>query len=135
MSNNGTNDKLVLVIDDDEDIRDLIGDTLEEAGFEVVFACNGNQGLEKFEAARPSVVVTDLLMPDKEGIETIFELMRTYKFTNILAMSGGGRSKRGEFLEIAKKLGVAKVRQKPIDLDDLVADVTELAGLKAAPAV
>jgi CheY-like chemotaxis protein len=117
----------ILVIDDDPDVRLLTKVMLESAGHEVVLAANGREGLEAHRRHGPDVVVTDLFMPDKEGIETIAELQRDCPGARIIAMSGGGRSANSaRYLSMATTLGVGAVLSKPFDSRTLLAAVDRL---------
>ncbi len=103
----------ILVIDDDDLVRGMICNALRKEKFEVFEACNGNEGIRKAKEEKPDIVVTDILMPDKEGIETIMELQGLDSKIRIIAMSGGGSAKNMSFLEMAKKVGARHVLSKP----------------------
>lgn len=124
----------VLVIDDEQLIRLQIRSALELEGFVVHEAANGNEGLARMAAARADVVITDILMPDKEGIETILELRRSYPGVKIIAISGGGRTGNKDFLHTAKHLGADRILAKPFGLADLLGLIRELLPA-AAPRV
>jgi DNA-binding response OmpR family regulator len=113
----------ILVIDDELQMRRLIGRILASAGHEVIEAADGNHGLKQFIAHRPNVVVTDIFMPDKEGIETIKELRRIAPTVRIVAISGGGAAHDTVFLEYAKALGADFALVKPFRADALTAAV------------
>lgn len=117
----------VLVIDDNDDLRRALQLFLEEAGFEVAAAPNGLRGLQMQRENPACVVVTDLFMPEKEGIETIVELRRQFPDTRIVAMSGGGTDVGGDYLSVARAVGAEKALRKPFDMQDLVHTVRELA--------
>jgi len=111
-----------LVIDDDPIVRQTIQAILEEAGYSVTCAEDGRRGLAAFRRNRPDVVVTDIIMPEKEGIETILELRRIWPEGRIIAISGGGRTaKKDDFLRIAKGCGADAVLAKPFEPEELVA--------------
>lgn len=117
----------VLVIEDDPDYRILLKDALESAGFDVMTAVNGSDGVDTMARVACAVVITDMLMPEKEGFETILELKRLKSDVHIVAISGGGRSGRGEdLLRHAKVFGAHHTMAKPIVLKDLVALVRSL---------
>lgn len=121
--------KTILVIDDEELIRLQIRNALEMEGFTVYEAANGNEGLTRIALSVPDVVITDILMPDKEGIETILELRRLHPTVRIIAISGGGRTGNKDFLKTAKHLGADRTLAKPFGLADLLKLVREvLAG-------
>lgn len=112
----------ILVVDDDVRIRELIVDTLSGEGYIVVEAAEGGEGIAKFRAHPFDLIITDLYMPEKEGLETIVELRREFPQLKILAISGA----RTEQLRIAKMLGADATLSKPFDLIDLIDAVDEL---------
>lgn len=116
----------ILIIDDEEAVRSTFQDLFEDEGYNVTLASDGNEGIAAFNACPADVVVTDLLMPNKEGIETIVELRKKNPDVGIIAVSGGGAAKRLDFLEMAKKLGADLVIPKPFDLDELSDAVRKL---------
>lgn len=120
------NGKIVLVIDDEQLIRLQMRTALEQEGFVVHEAANGNEGLTRIALAVPHVVITDILMPDKEGIETILELRRRYPSIRIIAISGGGRTGNKDFLRTAKHLGADRILAKPFGLMELLRLVREV---------
>ncbi len=120
--------KRVLVIDDESLVRNAIRLFLESVGYAVDEAAEGDEGIRKFEATQPDLVITDIIMPNKEGIETIIELRRITPAAKILAISGGGRLGDMTVLDYAAKLGASIVLQKPFDPDTLWSAVGELIG-------
>lgn len=118
--------KTVLIADDDDDLRETLAEALEDAGFRVIQAANGEEALARFAADPADLVITDMLMPKTEGFETVFELKRRYKLRNIVAMSGGGRSGNSDILRAAQEMGIRRVFQKPIDLIELIDFVDDL---------
>ena len=117
----------VLIVDDDKDVRKMIRRILERAGFETVEADNGSQGIVRYDEERPDVTIIDLIMPYKEGIETILELKQRFSAQNIIAISGGGRTSAGDYLGMAQRLGADRVFSKPIDPKSLVSAVESMA--------
>jgi DNA-binding response OmpR family regulator len=104
----------ILVFDDEPSILLMIKKMLEKAGHEVDLALNGRDGIELLEKNKPDLVITDILMPEKEGLETIMELKKKYPELRIIAISGGGRIGPDGYLPSAKKLGADMVFQKPL---------------------
>jgi CheY-like chemotaxis protein len=122
----------ILVIDDHEDIRAVVSGVLESAGHEVVLAPNGARGIEAQRRSSADLVITDILMPEKEGLETIRDLKQEFPGLRIIAMSGGGRIPMAtNFLSSAKELGADAVLRKPFGPDDLLEQVQE--ALKPPP--
>jgi CheY-like chemotaxis protein len=120
----------VLVIDDNDDFRSLLRLALEREGFEVRTAANGQEGLAVLQGWGADVVVTDIFMPGKEGIETISEVRKQFPGIRIVAMSGRPSATDFDPLSIAAQLGAAKTLKKPFDIDELIDTVRRLT---AAP--
>ncbi len=114
----------ILVIDDDILVRRTIARILERSGYEVVLAEDGVQGVASFRSERPDLVITDLIMPEKEGIETIIEMRREDPNARIIAVSGGGRLGSMDFLVVAGKLGASEILRKPFEPAELLGCVT-----------
>lgn len=119
--------KLVCVIDDDARIREAVCDILDRAGFATVQAPDGEAGLEVVAREHPQVVVTDIIMPNREGIETIQMLKDKFPSVRVLAMSGSYSPGSVDFLEMAQCLGADDCLAKPFKPADLVARVSTLA--------
>ena len=116
----------VLIIDDDEQIRVLLQQMMEWAGYEVSVAENGKIGM-KMQSQNPAdLVITDLIMPEQEGLETISWLKKEHQETKIIAISGGGRIGPEAYLPAALELGADKVFSKPFDVQEVVSSVKEL---------
>lgn len=118
----------ILVIDDDDDTRETVCNIFTHFGYEVESARNGADGLRLFQDSRHDVVVTDILMPEKEGIETIRELRLLSPHLKIIAMSGGGTRSNFSYLEMAKSLGADSALQKPFLPAQLAEAVADLIG-------
>jgi DNA-binding response OmpR family regulator len=110
----------VLIIDDDEQVRAFLFEILERAGFAVVEAANGMEGLKLYRSQPTDLVITDLIMPEKEGVETIVELRREFPNARVIAISGGGRSGTKDYLAIAAKLGARRTVAKPFSRQELL---------------
>jgi len=115
----------ILVIDDDEQMRALLRDILERAGYEVSEAQHGLEGLKLFRARPADLVVTDLIMPEKEGVETILELRAEFPEVPIIAVSGGGRNGPRDYLEIAARLGARRTVAKPFTRQEILAAIQQ----------
>ncbi|MBM4403927.1 MAG: response regulator [Candidatus Cloacimonetes bacterium] len=116
----------ILVIEDDTSFRGVLVQMLERAGFEVRFAEDGNQALDICGSFSPDIVLTDIIMPDKEGLETIQELLTLNPGLKIIAMSGGGRFGPESYLPLAQKLGAKRTLQKPFMREELLKTITEV---------
>lgn len=112
---------ITLVIDDEPLMRNTIRRMLEGAGHRVVEADNGRRGLAAIEKMRFDVVVTDIIMPEMEGVETVRAIRTLAPGLPIVAMSGGGRLKNDDFLRIAECFGANQTLRKPFSKDELIA--------------
>jgi CheY-like chemotaxis protein len=118
---------LVCVIDDDDLVRQTICGVLNNAGFSTVEASDGDIGLQVVRRSNPAVVVTDILMPNREGIETILLLKAEFPNIGVLAISGSYAPESALYLESAKTLGADDCLAKPFRADELVKRVTRLS--------
>lgn len=115
----------ILVVDDEELARFTIRDILETAGHVVDEAANGNEAIASQVADPFDLIITDIVMPEKEGVETIIELRRDYPDLKIIAISGGGRTKNMDFLKFADEFGADKILAKPFSEEELLERVNE----------
>jgi DNA-binding response OmpR family regulator len=111
----------VLVVDDDDAVRELIKALLEQSGYEVRDAADGEIALTLLKAEPADIVLLDILMPRKEGLETLIELKQHFPKMTVFAMSASGARKGHDFLTIASKFGADGVLQKPFSPDELFA--------------
>ena len=118
----------ILVLDDEPSILLMLKKMLEKAGHDVNIALNGKIGMELFDQNKPDLIITDLIMPEKEGLETIFELRRKYPDLKIIAISGGGRIGPDGYLPGAKLLGANAVFPKPLIPKEFLSAVSDLLG-------
>ena len=109
----------ILVIDDESEVRYAIKAVLEDQGHSVAEAETGTQGLARLENASYDLVICDIIMPDKEGIETIVEIRESLPKQKIVAMSGGGRIKKEDYLAVAAAVGATHTISKPFDAETL----------------
>jgi len=118
----------ILIIDDEPHILLMVKKMLERAGYEIDLASNGSEGLRLFESINPDLVITDIIMPEKEGLETIREMRRRNKDLKIIAMSGGGKISADNYLETARIFGAARLIEKPFSQKLILSYVEELLG-------
>jgi CheY-like chemotaxis protein len=123
----------VLLIDDDNDVREMVAQLLKRGGHTVLAANNGAEGLRQFAAQRADIIITDIFMPEMEGLETIAALRQQAEGIPIIAMSGGWQGSNLDFLGVAKAMGAARCFRKPIDRAELLAAIDELTEPPAAP--
>jgi DNA-binding NtrC family response regulator len=108
----------ILIVDDEEDVRFTLADTLKSRRHEVYEAADGDRALKILSEQDIDLVVTDILMPNREGLETIQEIRMNWPDVKIIAMSGGGRIRNTEFLKVAKKLGADFIIKKPFSMSE-----------------
>lgn len=117
----------ILVIDDDDEIRTMVREMLLRTGHDVTEARNGASGLTEFEKAMPDLVITDIIMPEMEGAETIIHIRSHCPDTKIIAISGGSESlKASVCLRVAEVAGACVMLEKPISRSKLLKAVHEL---------
>ncbi len=113
----------ILIIDDEELVRYTVRKILDGKGHEVAEAKNGDEGMKLHRMEPFDIVITDILMPVREGLETITELRREFPAQKIIAISGGGRTGNLDYLRMAEKMGVSGILPKPFTPDDLLENV------------
>jgi|ERR1700704_1832980 two-component system response regulator (stage 0 sporulation protein F) len=111
----------ILIIDDEEIIRALLRSVLEAAGYEVTEAANGRIGLELYRQNPRDLVITDILMPELNGLDMLLELTREFLRAKVIAISGAGEEKN--VLDVAKLLGARQTFQKPFSVSKLLGAV------------
>jgi CheY-like chemotaxis protein len=116
---------LVLVVDDEEPIRDILREALENAGHRVVTASDGREALRLYHAQRPDVVITDIVMPRRSGIDLVLELGRLSPRPTVIAISGVTGK---DFLDAAREANVARTFVKPFDVMEVARVVDQLIG-------
>lgn len=112
--------KRILVIDDNKATLETLEAMLERKGFEVRTAKCGNEGLNELNRSQFDLIVTDIVMPDGEGLELIYQIRQQRLQIPIIAMSGGGRLNPSDSFAMAKALGVAATLQKPFGASELL---------------
>ena len=111
----------ILIIDDEESIRLLLRSALEAAGYEVTEAANGRQGLELYRHRPTDLVITDIVMPELNGLDMLLELTREFIHAKVIAISGAGGEQND--LDVAKLLGARQTLQKPFSMQKLLDSV------------
>ena len=108
----------ILIIDDNDDLRDTLVVLLEDQGYSVIAAGDGTSGLRAFELARPDLVLTDVIMPDSDGIDAIRRIRAVDPKARIVAMSGGSMTGNDYQLRMAKEAGAIEALSKPFEVDE-----------------
>ena len=116
----------ILIIDDEPQIRSMLTLMLERDGFEVVEAPDGVEGIKVYRQNPADLIITDLIMPNKDGIGMIIDLKKEFPDVKIIAMSGGGLNKPDGYLKGAKKLGASCTLTKPIDREEMLRAVRDI---------
>ena len=116
----------ILIIDDEAPIRKMLKKLLERNEYEVLEAVNGNQGIKLFNEQDPDLIISDLIMPEKEGLETIRELKKLNPDVPIIAISGGGIQDPKMYLDLASKFGAIRTFAKPVDNEILLSTIKEI---------
>lgn len=118
--------QIVLIIEDDPIMLRNLAQWFRQAGCKVMVAHDGVEGLEQFNKVRPDAVVTDIIMPNREGVETLMAIKALDPDVKVLAISGGGRLGSADLLAMAHRLGADAVMAKPFRSTDVVGAVTRL---------
>ena len=118
----------ILVVDDEEQVRLLLRQVLERSGYQVIEASNGKVALDLIREEAVDLIITDLVMPEKEGMEMIIELKKEFPEIKVIAISGGGRVAPEEYLRISRVLGAMRTFAKPIDRKELLTAVEGVLG-------
>lgn len=116
----------ILIIDDEDVVRKMLRKLFEKNGYQIIEASNGIQGMKMFTEHKPDLIITDLIMPEKEGLELIRELKKNDPNVKIIAISGGGITDPLMYLNLAVTFGAVKAFSKPMDMDLLIETVKEI---------
>lgn len=119
---------LILIIEDDDQFRSMLKQMLGRAGHEVMDAPDGKEGLRMYRERPADLIITDIIMPEKEGLETIHALRKDYPDIKVIAISGGGAMGTELYLDMAKGLGASRAFSKPIDRGKLLSAINDLLG-------
>jgi len=118
--------KHILVVDDDEMMRAFVRELLEINNFKITEAANGKLGLKEFRENTPDLVITDIIMPEMEGISFIRELRSHNEDIPIIAMTGNVHGRMEEFLDISSQLGADEILRKPIKSKEFLEAINKL---------
>ena len=116
----------ILIVEDDKDLREMLKTSLLKKKYTVLEASNGKDALSHFKPAITDLVITDLIMPDEDGLKVIMKIKEIKPSTKIIAISGGGKAGPGNYLNLAIALGADEIFSKPFSIIDLLKKIDEL---------
>lgn len=118
----------ILLVEDNDDLRSMLKQSLEKRNHKIIEASNGREALNKFKSVMTDLVITDILMPEQDGIGLIVELKKLKPELLIIAISGGGKIGPSNYLDIAGTLGADAVFYKPFNVNHLIDEVEKMTG-------
>ena len=116
----------VLIVEDDKELREMLKMSLQRRGFAVQEAENGKEAISHFKPSLTDLVVTDLIMPEEDGLKVVIKLRELKPAIKIIAISGGGKVGPGSYLNLAKALGADAIYSKPFSIKDLIVKIEQL---------
>jgi CheY-like chemotaxis protein len=116
----------ILVVEDDRDLREMLKTSLLKRKYTVLEASNGKEALTRFKPTITDLVITDLIMPDEDGLKVIMKIKEIKPSIKVIAISGGGKAGPGNYLNLAKALGADEIFSKPFSVNDLLRKIDEL---------
>jgi CheY-like chemotaxis protein len=117
----------ILIVEDDEDLREMLKISLMARKYTILEASNGKEALLRFKPLITNMVITDLIMPDEDGLKVIMKIKEINPI-KVIAISGGGKAGPGNYLNLAKALGADEVFPKPFSVNELIKKIEELLG-------
>jgi CheY-like chemotaxis protein len=123
----------ILVVDDNTSMREAVCEMLQQAGYEALSVENGRLAVNIHRSDPVDLIITDLFMPDTDGLEIIYQFRHEFPDVKIIAISGGGSRGLVELLSVAKKMGAQRALMKPFSWEDLISAVQELLAKPATP--
>lgn len=118
----------ILLVEDNDDLRTMLRHLLEKRNHKIIEARNGREAVKKFKSVMTDMVITDILMPEQDGIGLILELKKLKPELYIIAISGGGKIGPSNYLDIARTLGADAVFPKPFNVNHLIEEVENITG-------
>jgi DNA-binding response OmpR family regulator len=113
----------ILIVEDDKELRDMLKISLTRHKYTVLEAADGKEAITHFKPSITDLVITDLIMPDEDGLKVIMRLREIKPSLKIIAISGGGKAGPGSYLNLAKALGANAIFSKPFSINDLIAKI------------
>jgi DNA-binding response OmpR family regulator len=120
----------ILIVEDDSDIREMLKVSLSRRKYLIHEAVNGKDAISHFKPLTTDLVITDLIMPEEDGLKVIMKLREIKPTVRIIAISGGGKAGPGSYLNLAKALGADAVYSKPFSLNEMVGKIEELLNIE-----
>lgn len=118
----------ILVLDDEKSVQALFSQFLQGEGYNVLCAANGREGLEMLRKSKVDLVITDIMMPEMDGLEVVRKIRDGNASLPVIAISGGMRNAAVNFVSVAREFGANAIFEKPVSLGDLLTSVKELLG-------
>ncbi len=119
----------IIVVEDDPQVRAMLRETLQQEGHDIVEASNGKECVTLYRENPAELVITDIIMPEQDGVETIHSLRREHPGVRIIAISGGSPNIRGDYLlGTANALGAVRAFHKPVDMNELINAIKDVLG-------
>jgi DNA-binding response OmpR family regulator len=119
----------VLIVEDDNELREMIAISLRRRKLTVIEAVDGKEAIVHFKPSITDLVVTDIIMPEEDGLKVIIKLKELKPSLKVIAISGGGKAGPGSYLNLAKALGADAIYSKPFSINELVARIEELLNI------
>ncbi len=116
----------VLIVEDERELREMLKLSLIRRNYSVIEASNGKEAILHFKPTLTDIVITDLIMPEEDGLKVIMKLREMKPTLKIIAISGGGKAGPGNYLNLAKALGADSVFSKPFSVNDLITAIEKL---------
>jgi len=120
----------ILIVEDDKDLREMLKISLTRKRFTVLEAVNGKEAILYFKPLVTDLVITDLIMPEEDGLKVIMKLREIKPEIKVVAISGGGKAGPGNYLNLAKALGADLIVSKPFSVNDLISKIEELLNIE-----
>jgi CheY-like chemotaxis protein len=117
---------VILIIEDDKEFREMLKTALAVKDHIVIEAENGKEALIRFKPGVTDLVITDLIMPDEDGLKVIMKIRQMKQAIKLIAISGGGKAGPGSYLDLAKALGADAIFSKPFSINDLLSKIEDL---------
>ena len=115
-----------MIVEDQAEFREMLKEALLRRKYSIIVASDGKEAMLKFKASIVDLVVTDILMPEEDGLKVIMKLKEIKPGIKIIAISGGGKAGPGNYLNLAKALGADDILSKPFSLNTLISRIEEL---------